>query len=109
MNKKCFLKPENIKALVYGHGGGMATDMIMVEGKPINYMYREEPNELFDSGWCSLSGYESQEYLGNPDNLAIYDLNTIANCSPDIVTFLEAPYGSAYERNESGSFVAVEN
>ena len=109
MNKKYFLSPENIKALVYGHGGGIATDMIMVEGKPINYMYREESDEPSDSGWCFMSGYESQEYLDNPDNMAIYDLNTIANYSSDIVTFLDAPYGSAYERNEDGSFVAVEN
>ncbi len=109
MNKKYFLNAENIKALVYGLGGGIATDMIMVEGKPINYMYREEPNEPSDSGWCFMSGYESQEYLDNPDNMAIYDLNTIANYSPDIVPFLEAPYGSAYERNEAGKFFAVEN
>ena len=109
MEKKYFLKAENLKLLVHGHGSGIATDMIMVEGKTVSYVHREEPNSSFDSGWCFMSGHESQEYMDDPDNLAIYDLNTIANYSPDIVPFLEEPYGSAFERNESGNFVSVEN
>ena len=51
---------------------------------------------------------ESQEYLDNSENLAIYDVNTIANYDPDIIPFLHAPIGSAFERDKlSGLFVKV--
>jgi len=41
-------------------------------------LYREEPRHDADSGWVFTAGTESQEYMDNPDNLAIYDVNTIA-------------------------------
>jgi len=54
-----------------------------------------------------MSGYESQEYMDEPTNHAIYDVNTIANYDPEIVPFLNAPIGSAFERNESGILVEI--
>lgn len=101
------LKAEQIKILAKGHGGCMATDMITVGGHPVGYMYREEPNDPQDSGWCFMSGHESQEYMDEPNNLAIYDVNTIANYDPEIVPFLNAPIGSAFERNTSGVLVEI--
>ena len=42
-------------------------------------------------------------------NLAIYDVNTIANYDPEIVPLLDAPIGSAFEREGgTGPFVAIE-
>jgi hypothetical protein len=71
-------------------------------------MYREAPDNDQDSGWRFLSGAESQEFLDNPDNLAIFDVNTIANYDPEIVAFLDAATGSAFERSAAtGNFVAV--
>jgi hypothetical protein len=73
-------------------------------------MYRERPDFEEDSGWRFMSGLESDEYLNDPDNLAIYDVNTIANYDPDIIPFLDAPIGSAFERNSgSGQFRRVED
>lgn len=51
---------------------------------------------------------ESQKYMDEPSNLEIYDVNTIANYSPDITKFLNAPYGSAFERNSEGKLVEIE-
>ena len=101
------LKAEQIKALANGHGGCIATDMITVEGKPVGYMYREEPNNPQDSGWRFMSGYESQEYMDKTSNHAIYDVNTIANYDPEIIPFLNASIGSAFERNEAGMLVEI--
>lgn len=71
-------------------------------------MYREEPDFDVDSGWRFLAGVESQEYLDDPKNMAIYDVNTIANYDPEIIPFLHAPIGSAFERDAgSGDFVKV--
>jgi len=39
---------------------------------------------------------------------AIYDVNTIANCDPDIIEYLDAPAFSAFERHlETREFVTV--
>ncbi|WMW79325.1 DUF2185 domain-containing protein [Undibacterium cyanobacteriorum] len=101
------LNAGQIKPLANGHGGCIATDMITVEGKSVGYMYREEPNNPQDSGWCFMSGYESQEYMDDPNNHAIYDVNTIANYDPEIIPFLNAPVGSAFERNSAGVLAEI--
>ncbi|MES2820897.1 MAG: DUF2185 domain-containing protein [Pseudomonadota bacterium] len=101
------LSAEQIKPLENGRGGCIATDMITVEGKPVGYMYREEPNNPQDSGWCFMSGYESQEYMDDSNNHAIYDVNTIANYDPEIIPFLNAPIGSAFERDSAGVLVEI--
>lgn len=101
------LKAEQIKPLAKGFGGCIATDMITVEGKSVGYMYRDEPNNPQDSDWCFMSGHESQEYMDKPSNHAIYDVNTIANYDPEIIPFLNAPIGSAFERNEAGVLIEI--
>jgi hypothetical protein len=37
----------------------------------------------------------------------MYDVNTIANYDPSITAVLEAPQGSAFERDADGQLVAV--
>jgi hypothetical protein len=108
--KTFVLQADQIRPLVGYLGWCFATDRITVDGQKVGYMYREEPEDDTDSGWRFLSGTESQEYLDDPENLAIYDVNTIANYDPDIIPFLDAPVGAAFERSEgSGPFVAVED
>ena len=102
------LKAEEIVDLATGHGACFATDMITVEGRRVAFMYREQPDRDVDSGWRFMAGNESDEYMDNPDNHGIYDVNTIANYDPDIVPFLDAPIGSAFERKAgTGKFVEV--
>ena len=107
--KKYRLLPEQIKPLAIGFGGCIATDMITVHGKKVGYMVREKTTRPDDSGWCFTSGEESQEYMDNPENHGIYDLNTIANCCPDIIEHLDAPPLSAFIRDkETGKLVIIE-
>ena len=102
MTKKNFaLTADQIKPLATGYGGCIATDMITVLGKPVGYMVREPTSRQSDSGWCFMAGDESQEYMDNSDHHAIYDVNTIANYSPDIIQFLDAPPESAFVRDTS--------
>jgi hypothetical protein len=109
-DKQFRLRADQIKPLVQDRGGCYATDMIPVEGFKVGFMYREEPDFDVDSGWRFLAGVESQEYLDDPANLAIYDVNTIANYDPEIIPFLRAPIGSAFERDaSSGKFVAIKH
>src|SRR5688572_23250583 len=99
--KKPFrFRADQIRPIAEGHGACFAADMITCEGRKVAFMYREQPDQEIDSGWRFMSGYESDEYANNPDNLGIYDVNTIANYDPDIIPFLAAPDGSAFERKD---------
>ncbi len=108
MTKQFRISKDQIKPLAEGYGGCFATDMITVEGYPVRFMYREAPDNDIDSGWRFMSGYEDDLYMDNPANHAVYDVNTIANYDVSIIPFLDAPEGSAFEKNpESEQFLAV--
>lgn len=108
MEKKFKLPSEEIKPLVIGRGGCIATDRITVEGFPVRFMYREAPDNSVDSGWRFLSGFEDNAYMDDPKNHGAYDVNTIANYDSSIVPLLDAPVGSVFEkRPESERFLAV--
>lgn len=106
MNNKIFLiDGKDIKKLIVWDGpeGCLATDRILVDGAKVGYMYREEPSSSYpDSGWRFLAGDKDDEYLDNIDNIAVYAINTIVNYDPEIIPFLNAPFGSAFYRNEEG-------
>ena len=107
--KKTFkLTADQIKPLVTGRGGCIATDRITVDGYPVRFMYREAPDNHVDSGWRFMSGFEDDAYMDDPKNHGAYDVNTIANYDPSIIPFLDAPVGSVFEkRPDSEQFVAV--
>jgi hypothetical protein len=107
--KKFKLSAGEIQDIAPGHGACIATDMITVEGKRVRFMYREAPSDEVDSGWRFLSGYESDDYMNDAANHAVHDVNTIANYDRDIVPFLNAPVGSAYERPQGDVFMKIDD
>lgn len=109
-NKNFKIPANDLKDLVPSDKGGCyATDMITVDGIKVGYMYREEPDNDYDSGWRIFSGTESQEYVDNPHNTMIYKLNTIANYDPAIIPYLDFPVGTELERKAgTDEFIIVE-
>jgi hypothetical protein len=107
--KKFKLSADEIKQLIPDMGGCFASDHIMVDGKKVGFMDRGVPDNPQLTGWSFMSGEETQEYADNPDNWAIYEVNTVANYDPDIIPFLDSPCGSAFGRDpDTGKFVAEE-
>lgn len=103
-------KAKDIKQLVTGYGACYASTFITKKGQNVNYFYREESDFSEDSGWRFLSGKETQEDIDNPKTIEIYDVNTIANYSKDIIPFLDYEKGFAFERNqENGNFYCLQN
>ena len=86
-----------------------ASDSIMVDGKPIGYCYRVEPDETdtfgWDSGWRFFAADDSEEYRNNPANIGNFELNTLCNIDSLILHLLHAPFGSAFRREPGGDFV----
>ena len=89
-------KPEDINQLTDIKGGCFASNKITVDGERVGYAYREEPDVNFpeDSGWRFLAGSEDDEYTDNPENIGIFDLNTICNYDERIIPLLEKPVGT---------------
>ena len=98
MNKKYYIKPEDIKELFHTDGpdGCIASDRIMVDGEKIGYMCREYADHDGDSGWRFTAGDEDEEYMSNPENAGVYTLNAVANVDMDIIPFLNSPVGSGF-------------
>ena len=94
--------------LAPNRGGCLATDDVTVRGLGVGFMYREEGANPLDSGWRFFSGRESQEYLDDPTKSGVYDVNTIANYAPDIIEWLDAPPGAAFERGADGALQRIE-
>lgn len=105
--KKFVLSGDKIKRLIESNEGCIATDRITVDGCKVGYMYREEPyqNGNPDSGWRFMAGDESDEYMDNPENHSVYQVNTICNFDRDIIPILNSAPGTAYIRDENGKLV----
>ena len=109
--KRFKLKADQIKPLAEGRGGCIAPDTITVDGEPVGYMYRQppDPDRPPDSGWRFFSGTEDDDYVNDPANLEVYDVNTIANYDPEIIPFLDTPAPCAFAREgDDGELVSVE-
>ena len=88
----------------------IASNEVMVEGKPIGYLYRERPDKDADSGWRVFSGEETQEYADEPANFAMYNASTIVEMDPAIALLLAHDYPVSFERDRAtGGFVEVED
>ncbi|WP_302770388.1 immunity protein Imm33 domain-containing protein [Anaerotignum lactatifermentans] len=111
-NRNYYVKAEDMKNLLPdwdGANGCIATNRITVEGCKVGYCYREKPDGDWDSGWRFTAGDESDAYMDDPNNSGIYGLNTICNDDPDIISLLQAPVNSAFERDENGVFQQIED
>lgn len=103
------LGPGDILPLVKGMGGCIASDRITVDGEKVAFMERTETERPNDSGWLFLAGTEDQDFMDDPENFGVYEVNTIANYDSDIVPFVQAPPGCSFERADGvGDFAPRE-
>ena len=77
-----------------------ASKRLVEQKRKVRFMYRETPDKAYDSGWRFFSGDETEEYVNDPENIGIYDIQTITEIDPDVLPLLESPVGSMFEREE---------
>ena len=77
-----------------------ATKMLVEQKLPVMFMYREKGSGG-DSGWRFFCGLEEQEYVDDPNNIDIYDIETILRIDESIKPYLGSLCGRAYEREDS--------
>ncbi|KPC53897.1 DUF2185 domain-containing protein [Amantichitinum ursilacus] len=100
MQKHYKLNHKELADLASGRGLCVTTDKIVVDGAPVGYMVREEPEDDQDSGWRFFAGDEDDKYIDNPKNFSLLDLNVLANYDQSIVPFIDAPVGAAFDKVE---------
>ena len=76
----------------------LASKLLVENNMKVRFMYREEPDDTFDSGWRFFSGEESDEYVNKAENIGIYSVETISKIDLDIIPFLNNDVGMAFER-----------
>lgn len=77
-----------------------ASKMLVEKKLPVMFMYREKASNG-DSGWRFFSGLEEQAYVDDPNNIAIYDVETILEIDDSVRPYLNSLCGRAYERVDS--------
>lgn len=95
---------DNIDDKLPGFGFVLASKMFTDgnSNRKVQSMYREETTNPQDSGWRFFCGEETPEYINNPDNIAIYEIDTILKIDPSIRPCLNHFPGVALEREENG-------
>lgn len=84
------------------------TNRVLREGAPVGYLYREDPDNDKDSGWRIMVGDETDEYMDDHHNVALVSLGAVLNRDDSILPFLDAPTGSAFQRDPmTGLFVST--
>ena len=107
--KPFFIPAEDLRDLVADSSGCFASDRIVVEGKKVGFLYREEPDFDEDSGWRFLAGDEPDDYMADASHFGIYEVNTIANYDLNIIPLLNSEIGTAFEWDaEEKQFVEVD-
>lgn len=88
----------------------LATKMLVDGRRKVKYMYHEQPDNAQDSGWRFFCGEEDEAYINNPDNIAIYDINSILALDQSIMPYLGSAIGVAFEREDpNATFTVLED
>lgn len=65
-------------------GGLMVSKMVVDQNIKPCFLYREKRTRPEDSGWRIFTGFESEEYNDDPDNIGIYNPSTILKIDPSL-------------------------
>lgn len=85
-------------------GGVLASKMVTEGNHKPRFIFRDKPFNEADSGWRIFSGFETDEYTNNPNNLGFYHAKTISQIDDSIVKLLLFKgIGSAWEKKEEHS------
>ena len=87
----------------------VTTKEISVSGRPVGFMYCEEPVFDNDSGWRFFSGAEDDAYTDNPDHFQILPLNEVLEGNPEIAPLMSETQGAWEWDDAQQAFTAAED
>lgn len=84
------------------------TNNVLYEGKPVGFLYREEPDNENDSGWRFTAGDETDEYMRDTDNFSFVSLGAVLREDDSFVNLLDRETGVEFVRDNEGNFVELD-
>ena len=83
-----------MKKYIENAGSCIITKSLMNGETKLRWLFREEPINNIDTGWMAFGDKDNDDYVNNPKNLAIVDLNTLVNIEPTVLNVYEMPIGT---------------
>ena len=75
--------------------GGSVVSKNIISGKGLlKWCIREQPLNEVDNGWRFLSDIDTDEFLSDSSNMAVYDWGTLVEIEPAIMALLDMPIGA---------------
>lgn len=84
-------------------GGLMVSKMVTDQNIKPRFMYREKRTRPEDSGWRIFTGFETDDYINDPNNTGIYNPSSILKVDPSLQSILLKGIGAVYERTDDDS------
>ena len=83
-----------MKKYVENAGSCIVTKSILNGETKFRWLFREEPLDNIDTGWMAFGDSDNDDYVNDPKNLTVVDLNTLINIEPTILNVYEMPIGT---------------
>ena len=83
-----------MKKYVENVGSCIITKSLLNGETKLRWLFREEPLNNIDTGWIAFGDSDNNDYVNNPKNLTVVDLNTLANIEPTILNVYKMPIGT---------------
>ena len=83
-----------MKKYVENAGSCIVTKSILNGETKFRLLFREEPLNNIDTGWMAFGDSDNDDYVNDPKNLTVVDLNTLINIEPTILNVYEMPIGT---------------
>lgn len=93
-----------IRQYIEGAGGTVVSRSILNGTSKLKWFFRQDGGQ--GNGWIAFGDKDTQEYVDNPDNMAIVDFNILAAVEPAVLDVFYMPYGADLEfcRDGSGAY-----
>ena len=85
------------------------TNNILYDGQKVGYLYREEPDNEDDSGWRFTTGNETDEYMDDSNNSSCVSIGAVLREDDDFLPLLEREAGVAFEKDDNGNFIELDD
>ncbi len=93
------------------YGAFMITKTALERYSTPNYWYKDEQSSSIDNGWRIIGAEDSDEFISDPENWTIININDALEICPFVVNFFDLPINSELfvEFDEHNTVVAIIN
>ena len=89
---------ETLRQTRHGHMARVSKLALGDEALPVRFMYKTVPEHANDTGWRLFTGYETDEFLADFDNLEPFPLEPMVEKDLSLDALLDHNAGTVWER-----------